>query len=150
MADTSLINVDHLALVSQSDLLYQSPVKKSLERHPIGHGYHRRQCETPSVGHVNPPFDKTHTPVPLARFTITCPPYTRTTISLTRCYGSFNGIRTSLALKAPIQKSVLDGLGQVVHLDRLGRFQVGDRAGQATDLVVGSSAETKFGHGLAQ
>ena len=43
-------------------------------------------------------------------------------------------------LQLPVQAAVLDGFGEVVGLDGVGAFDVGDGAGDTEDLVVGAGA----------
>ena len=46
-----------------------------------------------------------------------------------------------------IQRSIGDGLQQVIPLDRLASLDVGYRARELKDTVVGTRGETEFGHG---
>ena len=47
-----------------------------------------------------------------------------------------------------VQAAVLDGLGDVVFGDGFGGVEVGDRAGDAEDFVVGAGAEAELVDGL--
>src|SRR4051794_16285753 len=51
-------------------------------------------------------------------------------------------------LKPPVEQAVLDGLGQVRFGDEGGAFEVGDRAGDATDFVIRAGAQAQFVHRL--
>src|SRR6476660_4966745 len=48
----------------------------------------------------------------------------------------------------PIQQTVLNGFGEMVFLDVFGGFEVGDGAGDSSDLVISAGAEAELVHGL--
>jgi hypothetical protein len=45
--------------------------------------------------------------------------------------------------RLPVEHAVVDRLGDVVGIDPVAGFEVGDRAGDAEDLVVGAGGETE-------
>src|SRR4051812_44717913 len=47
-----------------------------------------------------------------------------------------------------IKQAVLDRLGEMVFLDGIGAFDVGDGSGDSSDLVVCAGAEAQFVHRL--
>ena len=51
---------------------------------------------------------------------------------------------------APVEQTILDRLGNMVDIQPLGPFQIGDRSGNPPDLVIGPGREAEFRDGLAQ